>query len=311
MNNVVIIGFGASSLNLKALLSANTKHERDFYFLDSLDPYFVEDLLGKVDLVKDEIYIISKSGSTSETNLLAKLVIKNGAKNIKILCGNKDSTLGQIAKDIDHVWIDFIGENSGRFALLTKPFLDIASLAGVDTHLVQRGADSVDKSHLEKRARILLNHFKEGRSIWVIMLYSKQLFGLFMWIRQIVSESLGKNAFGILPFLCEGSMDEHSQLQLFLDGPCDKFYEIISSDYDSDLTSFAKAQKGHAIKVSNLLEDKDLPYDHIHHQKVDAYLVGRYIATYLNLVKIMGEDLGFDPLNQPAVESMKKVSHED
>lgn len=306
MKDILIIGFGASSLNLRAILSSSYKLEANIYYLDSQDPNYLEETLNKIDIEKCTTYIISKSGSTSETNLLARLVIEMGARNIRVICSNKNSELGEIVSEVKHSWIDFVGEKSGRFALLTKPFLDIASEAGIDVKAIEEGAASVDMKDIEKMAETWLKHFEEGRPIWVIMLYSKQLHGLFMWIRQIVSESVGKEGWGILPFLCEGSMDEHSQLQLFLDGPKDKFYEIISSDYSGALAMFAEAQHNHASKVSSLLEAKDLPYEHIHHEAVDEYLVGKYIAIYLNLVKILGDRLGFDPMNQPAVESMKK-----
>lgn len=305
MNEVLIIGFGASSLNVRALLSASYGASKKVFYLDSQDPYYFEDILSKVNLSTCLTYIISKSGFTSETNILAKLIIEMGARNIRVICENKESQLGNIVKDVKHTWIDFAGSKSGRFSLLTKPFLDIASEMDIDTDSIVRGAESINLQEIEEKADSWLKFFDEGRRIWVIMLYSKQLQGLFMWIRQIVSESIGKESFGILPFLCEGSMDEHSQLQLFLDGPKDKFYEIISSDYEDEIWMLTDAQKEHARKVSSLLESKNLPYEHIHHEEVNAYLVGRYIGTYLKLVEIIGDRLGFDPMDQPAVESMK------
>lgn len=306
MNDILIIGFGASSLNLRALLSASYRHNRRIHYLDSLDSNYVEEVLAEIDLETCETYIISKSGATSETNILTKLVIEMGARNIRVICGNKDSELARIISEVKYDWIDFVGEKSGRFALLTKPFLDIVAGIDINTESLLEGAESINMSEIEDKANIWLKSFEEGRRIWVIMLYSKQLYGLFMWIRQIVSESVGKEGFGILPFLCEGSMDEHSQLQLFLDGPRDKFYEVISCDYNKGLGMLSTCHTNHAKKVSSLLKAKDLPYEHIHHEEIDAYLVGKYIATYLNLVKIIGKKLGFDAMNQPAVESMKE-----
>lgn len=305
MKEILIIGFGASSLNVRALLSASYDAGSKVCYLDSQDPYYVKDILSKVNLSSCITYIISKSGFTSETNILAKLIIEMGARNIRVICENKESQLGAIVRDVKHEWIDFSGSKSGRFSLLTKPFTDIASELGIDTDSLLKGAESVGVKEIEKKADSWLKSFEEGRRIWVIMLYSKQMHGLFMWIRQIVSESIGKEDFGILPFLCEGSMDEHSQLQLFLDGPKDKFYEIISCGYEDEILMLTDAQKEHAVKVSSLIEAKNLPYEHIHHEEVDAYLIGKYIGSYLKLVEIIGAKLGFDPMNQPAVESMK------
>lgn len=352
MKDILIIGFGASSLNVRALLSGSYKHTRSVYYLDSMDSSYVESVLDMVDLGLCDTYIISKSGATYETNLLAKLILEMGARNIKVICGNKESELAKIVSSVKHEWIDFVGEKSGRFALLTKPFLDIAESAGIDTTKLMKGAEDVDnddENYINRMAEKWLKHFEERRRIWVIMLYVKQLHGLFMWIRQIVAESLGKEGWGILPFLCEGSMDEHSQLQLFLDGPKDKFYDIITCDYsflrhseegassrpsgphevsneldippqlqsqDPDayahkLRMTGQGQTLHAEKVAHLLKAKKLPYEFYQIEEVDAYVVGQYIATYLKLVKVLGAKLGFDPMNQPAVESMKKSAHEN
>jgi len=306
MKEILIIGFGASSLNLKALLSGAFTHKTKFHFLDSLDPHFVSKILQRIKLENCITYIISKSGSTFETNILAKIILEMGAKNLRILCGNKNSELAEIVSSFDHEWIDFEGSKSGRFSLLSKPFLDIAQIAGIDIGKLEQGAKSFDSSLASKTAQSWIKHFKEGRRNWVIMLYSKQLYGLYMWIRQIISESIGKNGFGIMPFLCEGSMDEHSQLQLFLDGPKDKFYEVVYCDYPDEPGILSESQRFRAEKVISMLQEKNLPTESLYLEEVDEFIIGQKIAFYLELVRIIGEEMGFDPYNQPAVESTKK-----
>ena len=311
-NAVLIIGFGASSLNMRALISSITRTKIPFHYLDTFDPIAVKEILGKLDLKKSAIFIISKSGETQETNILAEYLFEQDIQNVFVLCSNKNSTLYKIVSKFDHEWIDYANVKSGRFALLTKPFLDIAEIAGVNSEKINYSALNVNIQDAEIIADKWLQHFNKGRYNWVVMIYTRQVYGLFLWVRQIVSESLGKNAFGIFPVIVEGTMDEHSQLQLFLDGPDDKFYDIISCGFSEiGFEKLAAAQVDHAYKISSMLIDKKREVEHVHHEFIDEKVIGQYIATYTEAIKIIGRKMNFDPLTQPAVESMKQKSYEN
>ena len=325
--NILIVGFGASSLNIRALLSARSTHSRHFCFLDTLDPYVVSDTLSKID-ENTAIIFISKSGNTHETNLLLEHM--KDYDNIFILSSGNTSNMYKIAQDIKHHhWIPYPAAISGRFALLEKPFLDIVG----DADKIVVAAKNIDKQNAERIANKWLENFENGKRNWVIISYCAQLHGLLLWLRQIISESLGKNGFGIMPILAEGSMDEHSQLQLFLDGPDDKFYDIISSRYsvnsvipcydpgsseiirsryfalqNSGMTTLATAQTEHAFMVENMLKAKKREVMHICHDDIVEDVVGNYIGTYSEVVRIIADRLGFDPYNQPAVEDIKQKS---
>jgi len=205
--------------------------------------------------VQTKTYIISKSGSTNETNILAKYLIGQGIKKPNILCAYENSNLAKLVKDIDHKWIKLDKKISGRFSVLTRPFLSIARLGGIDPNKILEGSKSVKASEISKLAEEFIHNYNMGKGDYVIMLYNIQLKGLFMWVRQIVAESTGKGGFGITPILSECSMDEHSQLQLYLEGPDDKFYHIISGDFGDDLDGLdemANSQVSHAKKSVNL-----------------------------------------------------------
>jgi glucose-6-phosphate isomerase len=310
--SILVVGFGASSLNLKAIISSVSKTKIPFHYLDTLDPVAVQEILKPLDLNKTMIYIISKSGNTQETNILAEYLITQKTGKIFVLCASKDSMLYKIIQNIDHEWIDYANVKSGRFALLTKPFLDIAALAGVDIQKLVESASKVDIKDAEIMAHRWESNFKAGRANWVVMIYTRQLYGLFLWVRQVVSESLGKNGFGILPILAEGTMDQHSQLQLFLDGPDDKFYDIISCDFhEASLEKLSKTQVDYAYKIFYMLSEKKRETIHVHHKIIDEKMVGEYIAIYTEAIKILGKKMGFDPLTQPAVESMKQTINYD
>jgi glucose-6-phosphate isomerase len=311
-SNVLVIGFGASSLNLRAIISSVSKTKIPFHYLDTLDPVAVQEILKPLDLSQTIIYIISKSGNTQETNILAEYLVTQKTGKIFVLCASKESGLYKIVQNINHEWIDYANVKSGRFALLTEPFLDIATIAGVDAQKLTKSAISLNMSDAEQLANRWTKNFEAGRPNWVIMIYTRQVYGLFLWVRQIISESLGKNGFGIFPILVEGTMDEHSQLQLFLDGPDDKFYDIISCDFhQAGMEKLAKTQIDHSYKIFDMLQNKNRETIHMHHKFIDESVIGQYIALYTEAVKMTGQKMGFDPLTQPAVDVMKKSSYEN
>lgn len=304
-SKILIVGVGASSLNIKALISGRSaSYRRRFIFLDTLDPETVKQVIKLIDS-KTAVVFISKSGNTHETNLLLEHIssinfdVSNSPK-IFILSSKEKSKIHEIASKIPHEWIIYPESVSGRFALLEKPFLDIVG----DSDRVVSAAKNVDIKISTKIAESWINHFHSGRSNWVIMNYIPQLDGLLLWIRQIVAESLGKNNFGILPVLATGPMDEHSQLQLFLDGPDDKFYHILSRN-DTD-TKLGDAQSKHAIMTETMLLEKGRDVVHESYRDIDDQIVGRYIGIYSEVVRIIAKKIGFDPYNQPSVEDIKK-----
>ncbi len=313
---ILIVGFGASSLNIRALLSASAIHKKQFYFLDTLDPYSVASTLEKID-ANTAIIFISKSGNTHETNLLLEYM--KHYKNLFIMSSGITSNMYKIAQDIEHKWLQYPDAISGRFALLEKPFLDIVG----DADGIVKAAQDIDKQKALDIANKWLQNFENGKRNWVIINYSAQLQGLLLWMRQIISESLGKNGFGIMPIIAEGTMDEHSQLQLFLDGPDDKFYDVISSRYNSviarslvvalaktDDVAISLAQTEHAFMVESMLKSKGRDVVHTCYDDIDDAVVGNYIGTYSEVVRIIADRLGFDPYNQPAVEDIKQKSKE-
>lgn len=311
--DVIIVGFGASSLNVRALISSRKNHNVRFHFFDSLDPNKIEKIQEDLDIQKAKTYIISKSGSTNETNILAEYLISKNARNLNILCANRNSNLGKLVQDIDHNWIDLDKDISGRFSLLTKPFLDIAELAGVDSAKILEGAKSVKERAVEDMAKYFLDNYDQAKPNYVIMLYADQLTGLYNWVRQIIAESTGKNDFGFNPILSECSMDEHSQLQLYLDGPDDKFFHIVSCDYQSSNLpkNIGDLQIKHSEKAVKLLESKQKNVKHYHHEKLDEFLVGYIIQMFMETMKKIAENVGFDPFNQPSVEQLKERSNEN
>lgn len=307
---ILVVGFGASSLNLRALLSAKNILNKSFYFLDSLDPTLLSDLDKFLPKSETAVIFISKSGNTQETNLL--LDVMRDWSNIFILSSAKESNMQRIANDIPHHWINYPDTVSGRFALLETPFLNIALEGGVDTAKIVQAVSKVDKSLAQDIAKKWMDNFQRGKRNWVLISYTRQISGLLLWIRQIISESLGKNGFGIMPIIAEGSMDEHSQLQLFLDGPDDKFYDIISTtNYNASAIGhekLAKSQTHHAFMVEDMLKAKNRDVIHTNHATINEEVVGNYIGLYSEIVRIIADKLGFDPYNQPAVENIKQKS---
>ncbi|MEY3196751.1 MAG: hypothetical protein RLZZ59_117, partial [Pseudomonadota bacterium] len=295
------------------LISSVPSTKKPLVFLDSLDPFYVTQTLAKITPNQTAFIIISKSGNTHETNTLLEYLIHNKYleyNNLFVLSSKENSVTYNMTRGIPYGWINYPETVSGRFSLLEVPFLTIAGALGVNPKFFIEKNDKKLEDSIEFMVNRWLKNYNEGRKIWVIINYNKQLEGLFLWIRQIVGESLGKNGFGITPIIAEGSMDEHSQLQLFLDGPNDKFYDIISSEYTDANYALAIAQNDHATMTAKMLNDKGRDVVHSHHDSVSEELIARYIELYKGLVIKIAENIGLNPFSQPAVENIKQKSNE-
>ena len=245
--HLVIIGTGASSNISKALFSL-APHNTDLkiHFLEDADIFKFEHLIAKLDPNSTRFLVISKSGRTVEILALVSLCLEWAKKHFStselnkifyfITAKEKNNYLIQIAnmlksKVIEHPTL------SGRYSFFNSPGLLPAAIAGFDINLIlQHAAKSIDQ--LLKEAAWIL----EGTSYFttmskkyhnaVLMTYSSAFHGLALYFRQLTSESLGKMGQGINPIIFEGNIDQHSQLQSYLDGQPDKFFTVLAPNVD-------------------------------------------------------------------------------
>lgn len=348
--NFVQIGIGGSALGPQMLIEALGKKDKHFIFLDNTDADDIEDKLSEIDLKDSLFYVVSKSGGTAET--IASFII----------CYNKLLSLGVKEKEMTDYFVFSTDPNSGelrkladengyktlevptniggRFSVLTSVGLLPAVFAGIQIEELFKGANDTKRNILENKENstlielgaYLMSLYNIGIDQTILMPYSSKLKSLSHWFVQLWGESLGKidkegNAQGLTPIPAFGATDQHSQMQLFMEGKNDKFLIILEvenrnanfnlkspltlasaqklSDYD--INSLIKAQLNGTLKA---LADRDRNTLHIQIDKNNEFSMGSLVMFFECLTVLMGHYLNIDPFNQPGVELGKKYAFE-
>ena len=342
--NVLFLGTGGSSLGGKTLVSTkkiffSKNSSPKLYFLENIDEWSILRLTERINLQKTAIVVISKSGETIET-LSQFFFLKNVMKNINnfnkkvfIITEEKKSTLKEIQEEENFKFFEHKKNIGGRFSVFSIVGLLPASLAGFEISSFREGGKLFLKYLLNDDSDFFDNHFfpalsliylnKKNYNISVFMPYSDRLDNLSFWYRQLWAESIGKNKRGITPVNALGTVDQHSQLQLYLDGPSDKFFTFISEKQKKQKKkldcSFGKDKKYpllHNKSLDNLfhfelkatietLKQKKKPLRLIELDEINETVIGS-LMMFLFLETIFScYFINVDPFNQPAVEEGK------
>ncbi len=313
---LLILGTGASILNAKAILSTISKPRFDIRFLDNLDPSTVNYTLNALTPEHTAILVISKSGSTNETLALLDYLTDNlvTSNNLFIITEDKESDLKTFSLQHNAAFINHSKDIGGRFAILTSVGLLPAAVAGIDIAQVIKSSQESLELILDKPRDIIeyvewiTQNITSERNCFIMMYYGDQLLGLHEWMRQIYAESLGKHNFGFTPIISRGTIDQHSQLQLYLDGPDDKFYSICflnnahQSIQHNKLNSLFEL---HAKSTYAALLECNRPTKYIEVNDLYQYISFTIIQTMLTIIAI-AEEYEINPYDQPAVEIGKK-----
>jgi glucose-6-phosphate isomerase len=334
----MIFGTGGSSLGAKALINILQGSENiNITFYDNIDPINFKNSINKKDLGKIGFIFISKSGSTPETlSQFASLIeifdqqnmIDKFFKNSLVITEDKFSPLAQIANSKKCMLLKHEKDIGGRYSIFSNVGLIPAIIAGLDVKQIHLGALEEIKKQTSFEFLKIAQFFrfqKINSSITnsVIMTYSDALFFFGKWYLQLWAESLGKNDKGITAMHAVGTTDQHSQLQLYLDGPKDKFFTFITTNH---------AKKGFKLH-SKTMEENDINYlinktmgdlmqaeqqatiDTFNHKKfsfreiripeINEFCMGRLLAQ--SIMETVATCLYFDvnPFDQPAVEQGK------
>jgi glucose-6-phosphate isomerase len=249
-SRLIILGTGGSSLGAQVLAQINgylTPAEAplrpQIIFVDNLDADSFTAILAQ-DLSATRFLVVSKSGNTAETLMQlggVMLALKAAGlplhEHIAAIVGDGDNALSTLAQRHGLRRLSHEQEIGGRFSVLTNVGLLPAIWAGCDVAAIRAGAQAVldgfygnapaDNQPLIGAA-MHLAHMQAGRMIAVMMPYADRLQRLSFWYRQLWAESLGKNGLGSLPSNALGPVDQHSQMQLYLGGPDDKFYTLLT-----------------------------------------------------------------------------------
>ncbi|UYN94395.1 MAG: glucose-6-phosphate isomerase [Enhydrobacter sp.] len=272
--HVVVMGMGGSSLSGKTLVALKDRGfgpapgRPKLWFMDNVDPATYAELLSRLPLDRTGFIPISKSGGTPET--LAQLFAILGALEARVgkaaigrhmiaITEATDNPLRRLAERLGATVLEHDPKVGGRFSALSLVGMLPAMIAGVDAAAVREGAASVldpvlaanDVAGIAPASGAALNvglAREKGINISVLMPYVDRLNTFASWYRQIWAESLGKDGLGTTPAVALGTVDQHSQVQLYLGGPADKLFTFLIQD---------TAGQGHRMSVGG---DKALEY---------------------------------------------------
>ena len=261
-NTVALIGMGGSILGAEAIYNfLEEKIKKKFYFFNDLNEKRLINLKNKKNLSKILFVIISKSGSTIETltNTFLLNILKKNSKNIIIISENKNNLLLKLSKKLNIFYIEHKNYIGGRFSVLSEVGLLPAYLMGTNISDLKSNVglflNKKDKIFLKDSTTKIASLLTAKKFNNLILInYVPELEKFLYWCQQLIAESLGKKNKGFLPVISNVPKDHHSLLQLYLDGPKDKFFNIFSFDKQSKM----KINLNKNIGIKSFLNEKNL-----------------------------------------------------
>ena len=341
----VHIGIGGSALGPEMLLaSLGNGSGVEFIFVNNIDPDDLCRKLDKVNIKESLIYVVSKSGTTAETvaamsivmNLLAEAGIKESEfKDYFVFCTDPvKGELRKLSKEWGVATLDIPSNVGGRFSVLTPCGLLPALFSGINASDILEGAEDIQKHLSDAKvgeaffdlAFWIKDLHDKGVTQTVMMPYSSLLKEYSAWFVQLWAESLGKEGKGLTPIPSYGATDQHSQMQLFMEGPNDKVLMLIETEKfqtDYSLKNNLQAESFKNLSSFNLSQLMKAEFEgtltalqengrHVVHLKIPSLqeeFVGQLILFAECLTVMVGELLKVDPFNQPGVEAGKKYAN--
>ena len=331
-NTVVIIGMGGSSLGIEAIYNfLNIKIKKKFIFFNDLDQTKLSELKKK-NLNKILFLVISKSGETLETfiNLFSLPILKNN-NNIIIISEKSNNTLHMLAKKYDLLHIEHRKYIGGRYSVLSEIGMLPAYLMGLNIREFRKNLlnylESSQRKILINNSIKIANLLERKKINNIIFLnYSSKMEKSLLWLQQLIAESLGKKGKGFMPSISNMPKDNHSLLQLYLDGPRDKIFYVFSEIIKKDKKissihlpkkmSFLKAKTISKIKKAqkdsliNIFKIKGIPFREIKIKDFNERTLGEFFSYFMLETVLVGKLSKIDPFNQPSVEIVKKKTRQ-
>jgi len=343
--DVVVFGAGGSSLGGRMLCSLADNDAPRVHFIENIDPHTIAGLFKKIELSKTGFLAISKSGETAET--LAQVLVtldqlrktlgeERICEHMTMIVTPGNSSLRALAERFGIRTLDHNPDLSGRYSALSLVGLLPAMISGLDPVAVLDGAMTARDAALEAcrpednapaiGAAISVSLQRRlGVANTVMMPYVDRLENFTRWYRQLWAESLGKGGEGTTPISALGTVDQHSQLQLYLDGPADKFITVLlgplaskepridpSLTNDPRISYLAGHSLGDLMDVSGralveILVRYDRPVRTIRIEQIDETALGALIMHFMLETVATSRLIGVDPFDQPAVEEGKAL----
>jgi glucose-6-phosphate isomerase len=319
--NFKVIGMGGSILGTESIYDfLKHKIKKIFFFYNNLQPII------KLKSQKKSInLIVSKSGDTLETISNANIIIKKKEKNI-FITENKKSYLLSLAQKLKSEIVhhnNFIG---GRYSVLSEVGMLPAELMGLNIKNFKQINNLIKNrkfiDSLTKNVSNTLFLIKQKKFNSIILNYDEKSENLFNWYQQLQAESLGKKGKGILPIISSMPKDNHSLMQLYLDGPKNNFFTFfyvkepkssmvinnqISSTHsylkNKNLDKILYAQK---IATENVFLKHKIPFRSFEILTRNEKTLGELFCFFILETILIGRALKVNPFDQPSVELIKK-----
>ena len=317
-----VIGMGGSILGTEAIYDfLKHKIKKNFLFVNSLK----QDQISQNDNQKNINIIVSKSGNTLETISNANIIIKKSDKNI-FITENNNNYLRTLAHKLKAEIIDHNNYIGGRYSVLSEVGMLPAELMGLNEKKFKQ-LNTIIKNKkfinaLTNNVSATLKLIKNNKFTSIILNYDTRSKSLFKWYQQLIAESLGKKSKGILPIVSSMPKDNHSLMQLYLDGPKKSFYTFfyvfekntakinnnqVLSTYNylknKNISKILYSQKSATEKI---FRTKKIPFRSFELFQRDEKTIGELFCFFILETILLGRALGVNPYDQPSVELIKK-----
>ena len=315
-----IYGMGGSSLGAKAIYDfVNHKIKKKFYFYDNLD------LKNQMLKTNQKIFniVISKSGNTLETIVNDNIF---SSKNKLYITESRKSYLRNLALRLKSEIIEHKNFIGGRYSVLSEVGMLPAELMGLNSSKFKRFDQLIlNKSfvnNLLHNVSTLYEMIKKRKTNSIILNYDESSSSLFMWYQQLVAESLGKKSNGVFPIISSMPKDNHSLMQLYLDGNKNCFFTFfdvlnqkspqINKKKIYNNLNYLKKHNVQSIKsaqkqaTKNVFKAKKIPFRSFEVLNKNEETLGELFTFFMLETILLGKMMKLNPFDQPAVELIKK-----
>jgi glucose-6-phosphate isomerase len=316
-----IIGMGGSTLGAQAIYDfLKKKIKKKFTFVDNLNAFENKKLKKNFNNL-----IISKSGNTTETIVNANILIKKKDINL-FITEKKKSYLSLLAQKLKAEVVDHNNYIGGRYSVLSEVGMLPAELMGLNYKDFRQLNDLVKNKIFMKQlisnVEATIYFLKSKKFNSIVINYDEQSTNLFNWYQQLVAESLGKEKKGILPIISVMPKDNHSVMQLYLDGFKNNFFTFFYSHENNSLKTNNKSVLPEQMYLKNkdinqimyaqkkateiVFKKKNIPFRSFEVRKRDEKTLGELFCFFILETILIGKALKINPFDQPAVELIKK-----
>ena len=317
--NIRIIGMGGSSLGTRAIYSfLKHKIKKKLIFFDNLETNKIKDKKKHLNL------IVSKSGNTLETIVNSNIYINKFDQNI-FITENKKNYLHVLANKLKSEIVHHNNYIGGRYSVLSEVGMLPADLMGLKPdHFRQFNLLIKNKrflNNLIQNVTATIFFLKNKKINSIILNYDEKAQNLFNWYQQLIAESLGKKGKGLLPVISSLPKDNHSVMQLYLDGFKNNFFTFFYTHEDkslkiknSKILSSQKYLKNRNLSeviyaqkkaTENVFSKKNIPFRSFEIKKRDEKTLGELFCFFILETILIGKSLNLNPYDQPAVELIK------